>query len=760
MTYKMRTFRSFYAFLIRSASKFLIKQYISIYSVRSCYTFVKSLSNKTIFPLAPNLHQLFFGKLKLYLIKQYLYRDCSTRILVSDKLYQVERRGQPKFSPRVSIIVPIQSNSKFLRSRLNSIYEQTYSNFEVIFLVDALTSENQIILEEYQGSYPDITRLILSNKNSQTRFRPWLDGVKAAHGDLIWVAKADDYCSHNLLTELIKYFENSAVMLAYCKSKLAAEGTTDSIWDIEESKLWADSLVKSAHQLVNKVWAIKNIIPSIGSAVFRRPLLLDKEDSPPSEIFADWIFYLEVIRGGLVAYSKHAFNYYRFNEESVSNIYSNQFYYQEYEHVAAKLVSLYRIEKEVLERQRDFLESRRNILQSSSEDFFKQYYDFGKLQSASIERKPNLLMVSFALTVGGGETFPIRLSNLLKNAGYGITFLNCRKAPTEIGVRQMLRQDIPLLELESLEKLDAVVDDMGIELVHSHHIWTDVGVSYFLEKKPNIPLIVTTHGMYEMTNPIELGFIIPLLRKRVSKFVYLTKKNLPVFISHGFDIEQFVKVGNAIDILPITPISRITLGVPENAFLICLVSRAIPEKGWQEAIEAVKLARKISLKDIHLLLIGEGPEYERLKSINKDDFIHLLGFRANVRDYFATSDLGLLPSRYLGESFPLVLIECLRSNRPVLASNIGEIKDMVSTDEGSAGTVFELDNWTIPIMKVAASIITYIENRQLYLEHLRQVPKASAKFDPVAMLNKYENLYLELHGKNLSLAKTWYSNSA
>jgi glycosyltransferase involved in cell wall biosynthesis len=182
------------------------------------------------------------------------------------------------------------------------------------------------------------------------------------------------------------------------------------------------------------------------------------------------------------------------------------------------------------------------------------------------------------------------------------------------------------------------------------------------------------------------------------------------------------------------------------------VSRAIPEKGWQEAIETVKLARGISQKDIHLLLIGAGPEYERLKPIIEDEFVHLLGFRANVRDYFAASDLGFLPSRYPAESFPLVLIECLHSRRPILASNLGEIEKMIATSKGRAGTVFDLNNWNIPIAHVARLIAEYVENPDLYRDHLYKVPEAVAKFDPVSLLQKYEGVYLELLKKEQSLA--------
>jgi glycosyltransferase involved in cell wall biosynthesis len=235
----------------------------------------------------------------------------------------------------------------------------------------------------------------------------------------------------------------------------------------------------------------------------------------------------------------------------------------------------------------------------------------------------------------------------------------------------------------------------------------------------------------------------PLMR-RVGKFVYAADKNLAAFDAEYFDMDRFVKIENALDIVQINPIPRSELNVPEDAFLLCLVSRAISEKGWHEAIEAVKLAREISERQIHLLLIGEGPEYDRLKPIIKDNYIHFLGFRENIRDYFAVSDLGFLPSRFPGESFPLVIIDCFHANRPMLASNVGEIARMMLGSDGQAGTVFDLENWSIPIDKVAGIIAAYAQDKSLYLDHLSRVSTAAAKFDPRVLLNNYEAVYLEL----------------
>ncbi len=58
--------------------------------------------------------------------------------------------------------------------------------------------------------------------------------------------------------------------------------------------------------------------------------------------------------------------------------------------------------------------------------------------------------------------------------------------------------------------------------------------------------------------------------------------------------------------------------------------------------------------------------------------------------------------------------------------------------------VFNLNNWAIPISHVASLIVEYVENHNLYLDHLQNVSEAAAKFDPVILFEKYESVYLEL----------------
>jgi glycosyltransferase involved in cell wall biosynthesis len=242
----------------------------------------------------------------------------------------------------------------------------------------------------------------------------------------------------------------------------------------------------------------------------------------------------------------------------------------------------------------------------------------------------------------------------------------------------------------------------------------------------------------------QLAGLLPVLRRRVDGFVYTAEKNLSLFPAEFRSNKHFRRIDNALPEKLITPVPRQELGISTEDFVLCLVARAIPEKGWEEAIRAVAWANDRSGRMIRLLLIGEGPEFDRLRSEHASGQVRFLGFRANIRDYFATSDIGFLPSRFKGESAPLVLIDCLRSGRPVLASNVGEIRYMLDAGGNIAGELFDLQDWQIDIASLGQIILSLANDTRHHQMLLSHVSAAAAKFDVATMVDKYEKFYRDI----------------
>lgn len=659
------------------------------------------------------------------------------------------------FLPLVTVIVPNFNHVKYLRARLDSIYRQDYDRFEVILLDDASSDDSVQVLREYAERHASKTSLHVNEANSGGVFHQWKKGLSLARGELIWIAESDDYCEPTHLSELVRFFRNEAVTLAFCRSEFVRGEECKTEWSTDEAladclgDLVRQPFIQSAHRLVNNAWGKKNLVVNASSAVFRHPgalPLLQDEAWTRLRLCGDWIFYLHLVRGGLVGYTPQTTNYYRQHGEGTSfQIRQRDTYYSEFEAVAHAVLKLYRIDTEILASQQQALYVEWCAARGAKAEVeFAQLYDLERVRRAVGTRSPNVLMAGFALIAGGGETFPVMLANLLRQQGVAVTFFNCRHVPTEPGVRKMLERGVPLVELDHLGRIGALCEELGVELVHSHHAWVDMTLAQCLTRQPGIRQVVSMHGMYEMMTPDALANVMPMLEEHIDGVVYTATKNLGPF-SPAFQAEKhFTLIRNALTVQPVTPADRAALGMAEQDFVFCLVARAIPEKGWEEAIDAVERANLLGSRTIHLLLIGEGIESTRLAA-RASDRVHFLGFKSNIRDYYLMSDMGLLPSRFPGESAPLVLIDCLLAGRPLLASRIGEISDMLQGDGEPAGAVFDLEpGFVIPVEQLAQWMARLANEHGLYERAAAQVPRAAAKFDPLVMVRCYMDFYRDV----------------
>ncbi len=669
--------------------------------------------------------------------------------------YQAPMPSEP-FRPLVSVIVPNYNHAPYLRQRLDSIYGQSWPHFEVILMDDCSTDESRDILRDYASRHADRTRLILNDANSGSAFRQWEKGLGAARGDLVWIAESDDWCSPNFLETLVPFFANAAVQLAYAPSVFMNEAGTEQVWSMAEylsdlgPERWASAFVCPAPRIVREVFAERNIIPNVSSALMRR---IDRPEALEADVWrgmrtcGDWVFYLNLIRGGLLAYSPDAQNFYRMHGANTSVMsHTKDSYFIEHETVARCVQRHYSVDPAVFARQRQALIRHWTRMRSSFvRAEFDACYSLPRILAEAKLRKPRLMMAGYAFCSGGGETFPITLANLMKTAGYDVTYLNCRQEPDIPGIRGLLARDIPVVT--NFEDLNGILRDFEIEVIHSHHAWTDNTILDLLAEDSPVKTVITLHGMYESLPDAQLRQTLPRLDRRTGAMVYVAEKNISAWSRVGMAVPpQMTQIDNALTEGPVTPVERSALGIGPGAFVLVVVSRAIAPKGWQEAIEAVTLARQSLERDLHLVLVGDGPEYERLRG-KVPPFVHLEGFRSNTRDYFAMADAGLLPTRFSGESFPLVIIDCLLSGRPIIATDIGEIRRMLTSDKGPAGELFALEEGRIPIHKLA-DIITRLAGDPVALERLKdEVQGAAMRFDPTLMRDRYDRVYQGVAGR-------------
>lgn len=380
------------------------------------------------------------------------------------------------------------------------------------------------------------------------------------------------------------------------------------------------------------------------------------------------------------------------------------------------------------------------------EPSFDNWKETGEIISTK-NPSQHIMISIYAMSYGGGEIMPIRLANQLKKMGYPILVHVFKQEHGEERVRDMLLPSIPVVYTEEVNEIIMILKKYNIAVVNTHHqaLQTFFASAYKKnsEIKQKVRHVATSHGMYDAMTDAELAHIFNELKGCINCWTYVADKNRKPFDKYGITNEEcFVKIPNGIEKPKIQVIPRSSLGIQENAFVLCIVSRAIPEKGWKEAIMAVTKARVNTGKDIQLLLVGDGSEYDRMLADNAKEYIHFLGFQDNPCDYYAISDAMVLPSYYKSESAPLSIIEALQCGIPVIASDIGDVKQMLTYDNKLAGCTFKLCNWEVPI-DILSKCIEKMVLDDKYYQKCKKIAKLQAlNFDIEKIAEKYLEVYL------------------
>jgi len=129
---------------------------------------------------------------------------------------------------------------------------------------------------------------------------------------------------------------------------------------------------------------------------------------------------------------------------------------------------------------------------------------------------------------------------------------------------------------------------------------------------------------------------------------------------------------------------REELGLEPDELLIVAVGNLYSVKGHATLIRALRrIAEQRPALAWRAAIAGRGEEEEALTALIAESGllgkIHLLGYRADIADILAAGNLFVMPS--LSEGLPLALLEAMFASKPVIASHVGGIPEVVRSGE-------------------------------------------------------------------------------
>ena len=210
-----------------------------------------------------------------------------------------------------------------------------------------------------------------------------------------------------------------------------------------------------------------------------------------------------------------------------------------------------------------------------------------------------------------------------------------------------------------------------------------------------------------------------------------------VTMPNGVDVDRFTALPNA-------AAARRALGIPENARVIGSVGRHDPVKDYGSLLRAFVRIHD-ALPDVHLVLVGDGPQHAALRSAASDLYVdgrvHFAGWSDDLPASLAAFDVFVLPS--VTEGMSNALLEAMAAGLPCVATEVGGNAEVV--EHGRTGTIVPARD----PLALAASLRTLLDDDE---ERARAGAagrvRAAAHFSLPAMVARYEDLYLGLLEKD------------
>jgi glycosyltransferase involved in cell wall biosynthesis len=196
---------------------------------------------------------------------------------------------------------------------------------------------------------------------------------------------------------------------------------------------------------------------------------------------------------------------------------------------------------------------------------------------------------------------------------------------------------------------------------------------------------------------------------------------------------------------------RVELGLATADRLLVSVGNLYPVKGHVHLIDA--LARLAGDHPaLHLAICGRGELRDALASRAREhgleDRVHLLGLRSDVAAVLAAADIFVLPS--LSEGLPLALLEAMFAGRPIVASDVGDVR--LGLAQGTAGLLVEPAD---PGALAAALDRLLHDPEEAKRLGDRAAAHARAEYDLSRMVQRYVALYQGALGRPVADVATF-----
>lgn len=216
----------------------------------------------------------------------------------------------------VSILVPIYNVENYLAKCLSSIFNQTYSKIEYVFVDDCSSDNSRQVLYDFLSDYkiPNDIYIIISHSKNEGIAVTRADCLANANGDYIYFVDSDDWIEPNAIEQMVRETKDGEIDIVGC------DFSTDYISG--ESIYHRENYAKSCHDNLIKCLNYE-IATVLWKLLIRRSLFENFTITPFLNIGEDYIISIKLYyyANSFAALHQSFYHYIQYNTERLSNQY-------------------------------------------------------------------------------------------------------------------------------------------------------------------------------------------------------------------------------------------------------------------------------------------------------------------------------------------------------------------------------------------------------------------------------------------------------
>jgi len=124
--------------------------------------------------------------------------------------------------------------------------------------------------------------------------------------------------------------------------------------------------------------------------------------------------------------------------------------------------------------------------------------------------------------------------------------------------------------------------------------------------------------------------------------------------------------------------------------------------------------------------------------------VHLLGHQQEIQAFYRLCDCCVLPTRFVGESYPLTIIEALLAGIPVIATDVGEIRSILEIDREPMGIIVPPNEDDAMFDESVTQAMRHLLDEQVYQDLRASVMRNRVKYSMDSLVERYIAIYQQV----------------